>query len=66
MAAKARRKKVRHRSPGEPGPATGSAAAGGADPDSGLRLRLQILAAVFLPGALVLAWLNSRGFFQGP
>ena len=66
MAAKARRKKVRHRSPAGPGPATGSAAAGGAESDSGLRLRLQILAAVFLPGALVLAWLNSRGFFQGP
>ena len=31
-----------------------------------LVVRLQILAAVFLPGALVLAWLNSRGFFQGP
>lgn len=65
MAAKARRKKVRHRSPAGPGTAPGSAAAGG-DAGSGLRVRLQILAAVFLPGALVLAWLNSRGFFQGP
>ncbi|MCP9790950.1 hypothetical protein [Vulcanococcus limneticus] len=66
MAAKARRKKVRLRPAAGPGPAPRATPGSTADPGSGLRVRLQILAAVFLPGALVLAWLNSRGFFQGP
>ena len=31
-----------------------------------LGVKLQILAAVFLPITLILVWLGSRGFFQPP
>lgn len=41
----------------------------GADTDparASLVVRLQILAAVFVPMLLLGAWLQSRGFFQAP
>ncbi|MFN5117945.1 MAG: hypothetical protein ACK5FE_10495 [Cyanobacteriota bacterium] len=36
------------------------------DPRKQLITKLQILAAVFLPIALVCLWLGSKGFFQSP
>lgn len=48
---------------------TSSAPTPGADTDparSALVVRLQILAAVFVPMLLIGAWLQSKGFFQAP
>ena len=35
-------------------------------PSAQLGVKLQILAAVVVPIALLLVWLGSRGFFSGP
>lgn len=38
----------------------------GSGRNADLTVKVQILAAVFLPITLILVWLGSHGFFQAP